>query len=155
MGVTIGNNCRLSCFTFSPESYLIEIGDNVIIAKNVYLITHEGSICVFHHENAHMDLFGRIKIGNNCFIGMNSLILPKTTIGNNCVVGAGAVVRGNIPDNSVVVGNPAKVVMTTAEYRQRIYQNPALFDYKLLSDKEKKRILLERTAPVTMKVDVV
>lgn len=144
MGVTMGENCRLSCFTFSPESYLITLGNDVIICKNVYLITHEGSICVFHHENPNMDLFGRITIGNNVFIGMNSLILPKTTIGNNCVIGAGSVVRGTIPDNSVVAGNPAKVIMSTDEYKKRLYANPSLYDYKILDDKEKKRVLLEK-----------
>lgn len=144
MGVTIGEKCRISCYSFSPESYLIEIGDHVVICKNVYLITHEGAITIFHHENPDMDLFGRITIGDNSFIGMNSLILPKTTIGKNCVVGAGSVVRGIIPDNSVVAGNPAKVVMSTDEYKKRIYNNPALDNYKTLNDKEKKKLLLEK-----------
>ena len=75
---------------------------------------------------------------------MNCLILPKTKIGNNCVVGAGSVVRGTIPDNSVVIGNPAKVIMKTEDYRKIIFSNPVLFEYKKLSDQEKKRILLER-----------
>jgi acetyltransferase-like isoleucine patch superfamily enzyme len=128
----------------SPESYLIDIGDNVVITENVFLITHEGSICVFHNENPKLDLFGTIKIGNNCFIGMNSLILPNTTIGNNCIVGAGSVVRGKIPDNSVVSGNPAKVIRTMDEYRQKVFSNPTLFEYKTLSEEDKKRILLEK-----------
>ncbi len=146
MGVKIGENCRIHCFSLSPESYLIEIGNDVIITENVYLITHEGSICLFHNENPHMDLFGTIKIGNNCFIGMNSLIMPNTTIGNNCIIGAGSIVRGKIPDNSVAIGNPARVIMTTEKYRSKIYANPILHDYKLLSEEEKKRILLERFA---------
>ncbi|MDP4210819.1 MAG: acyltransferase [Bacteroidota bacterium] len=144
MGVKIGERCRIHCSSFSPESYLIEIGNDVIIARNTKLITHEGAICVFHHENPKLDLFGRIKIGNNVFIGMNCLILPKTTIGNNCVVGAGSVVRGTIPDNSVVIGNPARVIMKIETYRNNIFSNPALYEYKVLSDEEKKRILLER-----------
>ena len=144
MGAKVGIGCRINCVSLSPESYLIELGDNVVIAKNTKLITHEGSICIFHHENPYLDLFGRIKIGNNTFIGMNCIILPKTTIGNNCVIGAGSVVRGNIPDNSIVIGNPAKVIMSTEQYRKKVYNNPALFEYKRLNKEEKKKILLER-----------
>jgi acetyltransferase-like isoleucine patch superfamily enzyme len=144
MGVKMGNNCRISCLSLSSESYLIELGDNVIIAKNSKLITHEGSVCIFHHENPHLDLFGRIKIGSNTFIGMNCIILPKTTIGSNCVIGAGSVVRGNIPDNSIVIGNPAQVIMSTEQYRKKVYSNPVLFEYRRLNSAEKKKILLER-----------
>lgn len=144
MGVKIGKNCRIHCFSLSPESYLIEIGDNVVITENVFLITHEGSITVFHKENPNLDLFGTIKIGDNTFIGMNSLILPNTTIGKNCIIGAGSVVKGRIPDNSVVSGNPAKVVKSLDEYREKVFANPTLFEYKSLTDKEKKRILLEK-----------
>lgn len=144
MGVKIGENCRISCISLSPESYLIEIGDNVRIAGNTLLITHEGGISVFHNENPNIDLFGKIIIGNNCFIGMNCLLLPNTTIGNNCVIGAGSVVRGIVPNDSVVIGNPAKVVMQTSMYKLFIDGNPGTFEYKGLSEKQKKEILLKR-----------
>lgn len=143
MGAKIGKECRINCLILSEESYLIELGDNVVIGKHTLLITHEGSVTVFHRENPNLDLFGKITIGNNTFIGMHCLILPKTKIGNNCIIGAGAVVRGNIPDNSVVVGNPAQIVMTTEQYRQKVFSNPSLFEYKKLSPEEKKRKLLE------------
>ena len=51
-----------------------------------------------------------ISIGKNCFIGCNSIILKGTTLGDGCVVGAGAVVSGQFPDNSIIVGNPGKVI---------------------------------------------
>lgn len=51
-----------------------------------------------------------IKIGDNCFIGMNSIILKETTIGKNCIVGAGSVVHGTFPDDVIIAGNPAKIV---------------------------------------------
>ncbi len=144
MGVKIGERCRISCMSFSPESYLIELGDDVIIAENTFLITHEGSVCIFHDQNPNIDLFGKIIIGSNTFVGMNCLILPNTTIGKNCIIGSGSVVRGKIPDNSVVIGNPGKIITTTDEYRKNIFKNPALYEYKLLSDKEKKRVLLDK-----------
>ena len=51
-----------------------------------------------------------IKIGNDVWIGVNVTILPGVTIGENAVVGAGAVVTKDVPDNAVVVGNPARVI---------------------------------------------
>ena len=51
-----------------------------------------------------------IHIGDNCFIGCNSIILKGTKLGSGCVVGAGAVVSGEFADNSVIVGNPAKCI---------------------------------------------
>ena len=53
-------------------------------------------------------------IGKNCFIGGRSLILPGVTIGDSCIVGAGSVVTRSVPPNSIVVGNPAKVIYTDA-----------------------------------------
>ena len=153
LGAKVGENCRIHCLSLSAESYLIELGDNVIIAKNSKLIIHEGSVCVFHNENRYLDLFGKIKIGNNTFIGMNCIILPKTTIGNNCVIGAGSVVRGNIPDNSVVIGNPAQIVMSTEQYSKKVFSNPALFEYKRLNKDEKKKILIERFTKETLEQD--
>ena len=61
----------------------------------------------------------KIEIGENCFIGARSVILPGTTIGNNCIIGAGSVVRGHIEDNSIVVGNPALVVDNTKAWVKR------------------------------------
>ena len=60
-----------------------------------------------------------IKIGNNCFIGARVIILPGTTIGDNAIIGSGAVVKGVIPPNSVVVGNPSRVVANTVEWTNK------------------------------------
>ena len=60
-----------------------------------------------------------LHIGDNCFIGMNSVILMGTQIGNNCIVGAGNVVHGTFPDNVVVAGNMAKIICTLDEHYQK------------------------------------
>lgn len=58
-------------------------------------------------------------IGNNVFIGMNSIILMGTIIGNNVIVGAGSVVSGIFPDNVVIGGNPAHIICSLEEYTAR------------------------------------
>ena len=119
-GVKIGENCRLYSIEFIDEPYLVELGDHVVVADSVRFITHDGGVWILWNEHPEIDHYGKIKVGNNVFIGMNSIILPGTTIGNNCVIGAGSVVRGRIPDNSVVMGNPAKVIMKTSMYEKMI-----------------------------------
>jgi maltose O-acetyltransferase len=51
---------------------------------------------------------GLVKIGDNVFIGAGSIILPNVKIGNNVIIGAGSIVTKDVPDNSLVAGNPAK-----------------------------------------------
>ncbi len=118
-GVKIGRNCRIvGGVTFNSEPYLVELGDNVLVAGEVKFITHDGGIQIF--SDTQKDLlgnFGRIKIGNNCFIGMRAMILPNVEIGDNCIVAAGAVVMDSFPDDCVIMGNPAKVIYKTSLYK--------------------------------------
>jgi len=119
MGAKVGENCRFYSLNMFSEPYLIEIGDNVIVSGEVIFVTHDGGVYLFINEDNNLfGHFGRIKIGNNCFIGMGAIILPNVEIGNNCIIGAGAVVLDSIPDNSVAVGNPAKVIFKTDMYRR-------------------------------------
>jgi acetyltransferase-like isoleucine patch superfamily enzyme len=110
-GLRMGQNCIIfPSADILSEPYLVEIGDNVIITGSVKLLTHDGSTMLFRKENETNAVYGRIIIGNNVFVGLGSIILPNVTIGDNVIVGAGSVVRGNIPDNSIVMGNPAKII---------------------------------------------
>jgi serine acetyltransferase len=67
--------------------------------------------------------------------------LPGTTVGDNCIIGAGSVVRGNFPENSVIVGNPAKVVMPISMQKLFYLQNPNFFTIRNLGPKEKRKII--------------
>ena len=67
--------------------------------------------------------YGKVEIGDNVFIGLGSIILPNVKIGNRVVVGAGSVVSKDIPDNSVAVGNPCRVIGTFDEYFERQRKN--------------------------------
>jgi acetyltransferase-like isoleucine patch superfamily enzyme len=140
-GMKVGKDCLFNTMTFSTEPYLIEIGDHVAIARGTLFITHDGGIWCFRDEIKDADIFGKIKIGNNVFIGNNCTILPNTTIGDNCIVGAGSVIRGQFPDDSVIVGNPAKVVFKMNMQRLFYTQNPDLLITHGLSDAEKSKII--------------
>lgn len=140
-GMKIGQNCYINTVSFSTEPYLIEIGNHVAIAGGVEFITHDGAIWCFREEIENADVFGKIKIGSNVFIGNNCTILPNTVVGDNCIIGAGSIVRGQFPENSVIIGNPAKVVMSTSMQKLLYLQNPGFIKIKNLSDSEKKQII--------------
>jgi len=109
LGVKVGKNCSIGITYFGAEPYLIEIGDHVQITGGVRFFNHGGS-WVFRNEYPQFDYFGKIKIGNNVYIGNCALILPGVTIGNNVIIGAGAVVTKSVPDDSIVGGNPGKII---------------------------------------------
>ena len=90
---------------------LISIGNNVVIASNVSFITHDGFYAVCNRaypDSPVNEKVGCIKIGNNCFIGANAILMYDTNIGDDVVVAAGAVVTKDIPSGEVWGGVPAK-----------------------------------------------
>ena len=131
IGVQIGEDCVIlgSHHPFGTEPYLVTIGDHVRINAGVQFITHDGGVWVLrrmqelasdsNEKLSDIDLFGKIDIGNNVQIGSNVMILPNVKIGSNVVIGAGAIVTKNIPDNSVAVGIPARVIETVEEYYKK------------------------------------
>ena len=142
-GVKIGDGCLIYSRFFDSEPYLIKIGNHVAVASGVRFITHDGGVWVYRNKNPEIDCFGRIIIGDNCFIGLDSIILPNSIIGNNCIIGAGSVVRGTIPDNSVVMGNPAKVVMKGSFLENMYSYNKNTLQLKKYSNRQKKKILIK------------
>jgi len=139
-GVKIGRDCLVHTPYFGVEPYLVVIGDHVAISSGTEFITHDAVGWMFQ-EHPHWGLYGAIRVGNNTFFGLNCTILPGTTIGSDCVIGAGSVVRGNIPAGSVLMGNPARVVMTTALFKELSLHHRNRLDTHLLSSREKRRVL--------------
>ena len=100
---------------------LLQIGKHCKITSGVVVLTHDYSRSVLRRVYGEvLGEAGKTVIGDNVFIGMNSIILMGSKIGSNVIVGAGSVVSGRIPDNVVVAGNPARIIRTLDEqYRIR------------------------------------
>ena len=114
-GVKIGDNCQLYSNDIDyGHGYLIEIGNNCTITHST-ILTHDASTKLVTGYSK----VGRIKIGDNVFIGHGSVILPNVKIGNNVVIGCNTVVRRDIPDNCVVSGNPAVIICSIEEFTQK------------------------------------
>lgn len=140
LGVIVGKDCAIATKNFGSEPYLIEIGNNVQITGGVKFTNHGGG-WVLRHKYPDFDFFGKIKIGNNVYIGNDVLIMAGVTIGNNVIIGAGSVVSKSIADNSVAVGNPIRVVTTIESFEEK-YSHFNVSTKKLSKD-EKRKFLLE------------
>lgn len=103
----------------------INLGDGVYINRNTIIVSHDnisigngvtiGPGCyIYDHDHAPETKSGfktaTIKIGKNVWIGANVVLLKGITVGDNSTIGAGSVVVKNVPENAIVVGNPAKVI---------------------------------------------
>lgn len=117
MGMKVGRNfSRLNGVILDPSHcWLIEIGDNVTIAPRVHILCHDASTKQFLNYTK----IGRVTIGDNVFIGAESVVLPGVTIGSNVIIGANSTVTHDIPDNSVAVGSPARVICTLEDYLEK------------------------------------
>lgn len=101
-GMTIGDEVRISrgarLDKTNPKG--IHIGDFTAITSNAYVLSHD------FVNRTHQDVY----IGKNCFIGFGAIILPGVHIGDSVIVAANSVVGRDVPSNTVVMGNPARVV---------------------------------------------
>lgn len=110
---------------------LIHINDRLVVSMNVHFLTHDYSyttslISIGENPKTDVCMNREIYVDENVFIGMNTIILPGTRIGKNVIVGAGSVVRGRIPDNSIVAGNPAIIIGDIREYPKKIRERQDL-----------------------------
>jgi acetyltransferase-like isoleucine patch superfamily enzyme len=131
-------------FTFGSEPYLVSIGRGVTISHDVDFITHDGGLRVARAEHPGAYLYGRIQIGDGCFLGAHSVFLPGASVGAGSVIGAAAVVAGKIPPGVVATGTPARPVKPVEDYvraKQHLW-----LDTSGLTAAEK-RALLSRRVP--------
>ena len=103
-GMDISRSARISFGALldktNPKG--IHIYDETYVASGAIIFTHDFA------RGIHKDTF----VGKKCFIGANAIIMCGLTIGDEVIVGAGAVVTKDIPSNSIVAGNPAKIIRT-------------------------------------------
>ena len=101
--------------------HYISIGDNVVITSGVTILAHDESYAnVANVYGRYLRPQKETKIGNNVFIGMNSIILPGANIGDNVIIGAGSVVSGYLEADCVYGGNPVKKICNLDEYYHKL-----------------------------------
>jgi len=115
--IIIGKNTYISpkAYIDHHKSYSVEIGENCYITRDCIILDHTQD-----KQGGPLKLwggieYGKVKIGNNVFIGVKSVIMPGVTIGDNVIIGAMSLVTKDIPSNVVAFGQPAKVIKSIDE----------------------------------------
>lgn len=140
IGVNLGNNNDIQDNgLWSSEPYLITVGNNNQFVLGARILTHGGGR-ILRTKEPDYDSFGKVVIGNWCYLGTNSLIMPGVTIGDFVLVAAGSVVTKSVPSNVVVAGNPARIICTIDEF----YEKNKKYNVhtKQMSNDKKREVLL-------------
>lgn len=113
-GLHVGGNFhRMQGVIIDPgHCWLVSIGDNVTLAPRVHILAHDAST----KKVLNYTKIGLVTIGNNVFVGADSVILPGVRIGDNVVIGANSTVTKDIPKNSVYAGSPARFICSFDDY---------------------------------------
>ena len=117
IGMEIGEDCWIySDRLETNEPYLVKIGAHTMISQEVAFLTHDASASYYLPEAS--DIFGRITIGDRCFIGYGAILCPGVSIADHCIIGAGSVVTKSFTKPGMVIaGNPAKEICTLEEMK--------------------------------------
>ena len=129
LGMIIGKDCSIAddCVVDYSHCWLIQIGDRVTITSKCMVLAHDASM----KRALGKTKIGPVVIGNDVFIGVNTVVLPNTHIGENTIIGAGSVVSGEIKANSVYAGVPAKWLCSKDEFLKKhtdLMKNSPNFD---------------------------
>lgn len=110
----MGEHCFWHPKTLPSEPELVYLHNNVNVASDVYFCTHDILNILFNNDKNLPDNFkfktGKIELMDNTFIGAKAIIMYNVKIGPNAIVAAGSVVTRDVPEGSVVAGNPAHVI---------------------------------------------
>lgn len=145
-GVSIGENVHIiDSLIDETYSFLISIGSNVTIT-GASILCHDAST----KKPLGYTKIGKVRIGDNVFIGRGSVILPNTTIPWRNIIGAGTIVSGSIPPNSVVIGNPCKILCSYEEY---IKKHQARMNNSTIVNKGFNELTKEEMAEISARIE--
>lgn len=139
IGIKIGVETKI----YSPRNiiideqkpWLIDIGNNVQITDGVRILTHGYDWSTIKVKTGKvLGSSGKIRIGNNVFIGVNTTILKGVTIGDNIIIGANSLVNKNCIEEGVYAGNPARYIMSLDEYTKKRESKQLEEAYELITE---------------------
>ena len=151
IGMKVGKNFnRLNGVILDPgHCWLI---DNVTLAPRVHILCHDASTKRFLGYTK----IGRVKVGNNVFIGADTVVLPGVAIGDNVIIGANSTVTHDIPENTVVAGAPAKKICSLEEYlnkeKERMKDAPCYDDTYTLRKKVSMELRMKQKEELNGKI---
>lgn len=120
-GAIIGEDVELICVQCGrKDATCLKIGNHVTLTYTM-ILTHDATPQRFVGHG--INRIGRVVIGDNVFVGRQSIIFPNVKIGNNVIIGAGSIVNKNIPDNVVAAGNPCRVISSIDDYVKKTKHN--------------------------------
>ena len=130
-GIRVGERCNICSDIVTTEPYLISIGNDTTISTEVLFLTHDASVGKIFGKDNGSDLIGKIKIGNNCFLGARSTILLGVTLADNVIVAAGSVVTKSFDKSNIIIGgNPAREIGTWENLKQNSWDKVYLIHGK-------------------------
>lgn len=109
INIELGENIYMNTGCTILDCAKVKIGSNTFIGPHTQIYTPVHPLDA-EARKKWLEYAKPVEIGSDCWLGGNVTIVPGVSIGNNCVIGAGSVVTKNIPDNSLAVGNPARVI---------------------------------------------
>ncbi len=142
----VGEGQKFISTNFGSEPWLITIGSHVELSGNVTFITHDGAPWIFRKSDVFkkyksVKKFGKIIVEDNCFIGINTTILPGVRIGPNSIIGACSLVLQDVPPNSVVAGCPTRFICSVEQYGEKLLHSIQEYDESSLLHNKKEEVL--------------